>query len=173
MRKELYWIDGPWPGKLAIAARPRGGDWLRDDIANWKRAGINSVLSLLTPDEATDLDIRDEANEIRMQGMEFTSFPIPDRQIPKPEVKWGEVLERVARVLLSGKNVLVHCRQGIGRSGLAAACLLVKNGMSPGAAVESVSAARGASIPDTAEQRDWIDHYAVALVVSEMKQSAQ
>jgi hypothetical protein len=35
--------------------------------------------------------------------------------------------------------------------------------MSPGAAVEMVSVARGVSIPETAEQRDWIDRYATAF----------
>ena len=49
MRKELYWLEESWPGKLAVAPRPRGGDWLTDDIASWKRAKVNSVLSLLTP----------------------------------------------------------------------------------------------------------------------------
>jgi protein-tyrosine phosphatase len=163
MRKELYWVDGPWRGKLAMAARPRGGDWLPDDLANWKRAGIDTLLSLLTPDEERDLDLRDEAAEARTQGMEFASFPIPDRQTPKSEAKWTEILEKVTRTLSEGKNVVVHCRQGIGRSGLLAACLLVRRGISPGAAVELVSAARGAAVPETAEQRDWIDHYAVAL----------
>ncbi len=162
MHKDLYWVDGSWPGRLAVSARPRGGDWLKDDIANWKRAGISAVLSLLTPEEERDLDLRNEAAEVRAQGMEFTSFPIPDRQIPRSETKWAEVLERVARTLAAERNVLVHCRQGIGRSGLVAACLLVKKGMSPGAAVESVSATRGLSVPETSEQRDWIDHYAVA-----------
>jgi hypothetical protein len=28
MNPKLYWVDGPWPGKLAISARPRGGGWL-------------------------------------------------------------------------------------------------------------------------------------------------
>jgi protein-tyrosine phosphatase len=163
MRKELYWIDGPWPGKLAMAARPRGGDWLKDDVVGWKRARIDAVLSLLTPEEEIDLDLQNEASEAKIQGMEFASFPIPDRQVPRSETKWAEVLDKVTRTLLDGKNVLVHCRQGIGRSGLVAACLLVKNGMSPGAAVESVSAARGLSVPETVEQRDWIDHYAAAL----------
>jgi len=163
MRKELYWIDGPWPGKLAMAARPRGGDWLKDDVVGWKRARIDAVLSLLTPEEEIDLDLQNEASEAKIQGMEFASFPIPDRQVPRSETKWAEVLDKVTRTLSDGKNVLVHCRQGIGRSGLVAACLLVKNGMSPGAAVESVSAARGLSVPETVEQRDWIDHYAVAL----------
>lgn len=163
MPKELYWLDGSWPGKLAVGPRPRGGDWLKDDVAAWKRAHIDAVLSLLTPDEERDLDLRDEAGEVKAQGMNFTSFPIPDRQIPRSEGKWSEVLGRVARDLTAGKNLLVHCRQGIGRSGLVAACLLVKKGMSPGAAVESVSATRGMPIPETTEQRDWIDHYAAAL----------
>jgi protein-tyrosine phosphatase len=164
MPKELYWLDGSWPGKLAVAPRPRGGDWLEDDIAGWKRAGINTVLSLLTPEEQRDLDLRDEEKEVRAQGMEFLSFPIPDRQIPRSETKWAEALEGVSDTLSTGRNVLVHCRQGIGRSGLVAACLLVKKGMSPGAAVASVSAVRGLSVPETPEQRDWIDHYAVALM---------
>lgn len=159
----MYWIEGPWLGKLAVAPRPRGGDWLKDDIANWKQSHINTVLSLLTPDEERDLDVRDEPREVRKLGMDFISFPIPDRQTPRSEAKWSEVLESVARDLSTGKNILVHCRQGIGRSGLVAACLLVKKGMSPGAAIESVSAARGVSVPETAEQRDWIEHYAVAL----------
>jgi len=163
MQKELYWLAGSWPGKLAVGPRPRGGDWLKDDIAGWKQAHIDAVVSLLTPDEERDLDLGDEAGEVRTQGMDFTAFPIPDRQVPRSESKLAEVLERVTRSLSTGKNVLVHCRQGIGRSGLVAACLLVKKGMSPGAAVESVSAARGLSVPETAEQRDWIDHYAAAL----------
>ena len=163
MRKELYWVDGPWQGKLAMAARPRGADWLEDDLSSWKQSGVDSVLSLLTPEEERDLDLRQEAGEARRLGMEFASFPIPDRQIPKSEAKWADILEKTTRTLSEGRNVVVHCRQGIGRSGLVAACLLVRKGVSPGAAVEMVSAARGVSVPETTEQRDWIDHYAVGL----------
>lgn len=160
---KLYWLDGPWPGKLALAARPRGGEWLADNVADWKRAGINAVLSLLTGEEERDLDLGNEAKEARQHGLEFSSFPIPDRQVPKSEAKLAEALEKVFSSLLTGKNVVVHCRQGVGRSGLVAACLLVKGGMSPGAAVEAVSEARGIAVPETEEQRDWIDHYAPAF----------
>jgi protein-tyrosine phosphatase len=163
MWKDVYWIEGPWQGKLAVGPRPRGGDWLKDDVAKWKGAGISSVLSLLTPEEERDLDLGREAGEVRAQGLDFTSFPIPDRQIPRSEAKFSEVLEIAARDLSAGKNVLVHCRQGIGRSGLAAACLLVKNGLSPGAAVDTISAAGGLTVPETTEQRDWIHHFAAAL----------
>lgn len=46
MRTELHWVDGPWPGKLAIGSRPRGGDWLADEVADWHRAGIEEVALL-------------------------------------------------------------------------------------------------------------------------------
>jgi protein-tyrosine phosphatase len=163
MRKDLYWVDGPWRGKLAMAARPRGGDWLEDDLSGWKHAGINIVLSLLTPEEEKDLDLVQEADGTKRLGMDFVSFPVPDRQIPRSETKWSDVVEQVTRALTKGKNVVVHCRQGIGRSGLLATCLLVRNGMSPGAAVDIASAARGISVPETTEQRNWIDHYALGV----------
>jgi hypothetical protein len=54
----LYWVDGPWPGKLALAARPRGGDWLGDEVVSWKRNGVDAVLSLLTPEEVVLADTK-------------------------------------------------------------------------------------------------------------------
>ncbi|MGC2448800.1 MAG: dual specificity protein phosphatase family protein [Candidatus Sulfotelmatobacter sp.] len=159
----VYWLIGPWKGKVALAARPRGGDWLEDDIADWKRSGIQSVLSLLTAGEQLELGLGDEGREVQRQGLEFSSYPIPDLQVPRSEAKLAEVLDNVAGGLSNGRNVLIHCRQGIGRTGLVAACLLVKSGMSPGAAVEAVSAARGMSVPETAEQRDWVERYAPAF----------
>jgi hypothetical protein len=163
MRKDLYWIEGIWPGKLGLAHRLRVGDWLAVDIDGWKRAGVDGVLSWLTAEEERDLQLTLEAAHVRMQGMQFSSFPIADRRVPDSEAELAEALEAFSRELLSGKNVLVHCRQGLGRSGLVAACLLVKTGMSPGAAVEAVSAARGLPIPETPEQGSWVDRYAASL----------
>lgn len=160
---KFYWVNGPWNGKLAVAGRPRGGDWLEDDVAEWKRAGIGFVLSLLTPEEEKEFDLQREGEQTRKASLEFLSLPIADMQVPRSEVKLARALEDLTRALSAGRNVLVHCRQGIGRSGLVAACLLIRSGMSPGAALETVSAARGMVVPETAEQRDWIERYAPAL----------
>jgi len=163
MAAGLYWLDGPWPGKIALAARPRGGDWLGDEVARWKRQGIDSVLTLLTPDEEREMELGSEASEAKARGLEFSSFPIPDRRVPSSEANLVKVLDKLNGTLSDSKNVLIHCRQGIGRTGLVAACLLVRKGMSPGAAVEKVSMARGIPVPETDEQREWIDHYAAAF----------
>ena len=163
MPTKLYWLDEAWPGKIALSARPRGGEWLADEVDDWKRAGVSAVVSLLEPQEEQDLDLHGEAAEVRHDGLEFVSLPIPDRQVPKSEAALGRALENMEHSLSKGKNILIHCRQGVGRSGLVAACLLVKKGMSPGAAVEKISTARGVAVPETEEQREWIDHYATAL----------
>jgi protein-tyrosine phosphatase len=148
---------------MALAARPRGGDWLEEEMAAWRRTGIDTVLSLLTSDEEQDLDLKLEAREAKARGMKFVSLPIPDRQVPNSESEVSATLERLDADLTAGKNVLVHCRQGIGRTGLVAACLLVTKGMTPEAAVRTLSAARGTPVPETDEQRRWIDHYRAVL----------
>ncbi len=163
MRIELHWVKGPWRGKLALAARPRGGDWLKDELAGWKVAGVDTAVSLLTADEERELQLQDESREAEAQGIAFLSLPIQDRQVPDSESSLNSMLNRVDEVLSSGKNVLVHCRQGIGRTGLIAACLLINKGMDPDAALELLSAVRGVAVPETQEQRNWIDRYAAKV----------
>jgi len=163
MWTKLYWVEGPWQGRLALASRPRGDDWLADEMAAWHGAGVDTVLSLLTPEEERELGLEEEGREAKRQALKFLSFPIPDRQVPQSLSVVAAILEKVDAGLSSGETVVVHCRQGIGRSGLIAACLLVMKGLSSGAAVETASAARGTPIPETREQRNWIDHYAATL----------
>src|SRR5262245_25790004 len=164
MRTELYWIAGPWPGRLAIMPRPRGGDWLEDEIQSWRRSGVDVVVSLLTREEQTELSLLDEESLCRANGIEFVSFPIVDRSIPSSAEVFLEQMIKLAEQLANGKNVAVHCRQGIGRAALVAICLLTLSGMEPAIAIERVGAARGCSVPETSEQRRWITDFARSLV---------
>ena len=82
-------------GKLALASRPRGGDWLDDEMAAWRRAGIDTVLSLLTTEEEQDLDLRQETRDVKSRGIKFVSLPIPDRQVPNSESEVSAVLDRI------------------------------------------------------------------------------
>ena len=124
----LHWVNGPWRGKLALASRPRGGEWLDDEMASWQRDGIDMVLSLLTPEEEQALDLAAEAGAAQARGMGFISLPIPDRQVPDSEAGVTTVVEGAGSALSSGKNIAVHCRLGVGRTGLIAACLLISKG---------------------------------------------
>jgi len=164
---ELHWVDGPWPGKLALAARPRGGEWLEDEITGWQREGVSTVFSLLEKAEEAELDLAREAAIVKLLGMKFLSFSIVDRQVPPSESRLAAALEELDADLQSGRNVVLHCRQGIGRTGLVAACLLVTKGSDPQTAIQRLSAARGVQIPETHEQRSWIEKYATTLAPHE------
>jgi protein-tyrosine phosphatase len=151
-----YQIEGPWRGKLAIVPRPRGGEWLEDEVVAWQVGGFDVVVSLLTSDELKNFDLGREADLSRMHGLQFCEFPIPDLGVPDSLATAQKLLGRLDKALTAGKKVAIHCRQGIGRSGLVAASLLVLSGVDPETAFRRVSAARGLPVPETSEQRDWV-----------------
>jgi|SRR5690348_10037781 len=153
----LYWIDVD-NLKLAIAARPRGNDWLADDIRSLRDAGIDLLVSALTPPEAEELGLKDEEDCCGGSGIEFLSFPIEDRSVPDSpsfDTFLGDLNEHLSK----GQRVAVHCRAGIGRSAIIAACLLTRNGLSAEAAFSAIQKARGIPVPDTPEQRRWVEEF--------------
>jgi protein-tyrosine phosphatase len=158
MTPDLFWIPGPWTGRLAIAARPRGGDWLDDEASGWRRAGLDVLVSLLEEDEAAQLGLADEDLAAAANGIRFMSFPIADRGVPVSTGRAVALLKDLVGALEGGKKVAVHCRQGIGRSGLLAAAALVTAGVGAGSAIETVSAARGRTVPETEAQHRWVHH---------------
>jgi protein-tyrosine phosphatase len=164
VRTDLFWIDGPRHGRLAIMPRPRGGDWLEEEIQAWRRSGIDVVVSLLTPDEIAELNLVDEERLCRANGIEFLSFPITDRAVPASMETFSDLSTALAGRLADGRTIAVHCRQGIGRAGLVAVGLLIAFGMDQGAAIGRVGASRGCSVPETPDQRRWITDYAKSLV---------
>jgi protein-tyrosine phosphatase len=166
MKPELFRITGPWHGWLAIAARPRGGDWLQDEASGWRRAGIDVMVSLLEADEAAQLDLVDEAKAAAANSIRFISFPIPDRGVPASAPSAASLIAAISDALDCGNNVAVHCRQGLGRSGLIAAGVLTSAGIDPDRAIEVVSAARGQTVPETPAQRSWIVAHALVRAAS-------
>jgi protein-tyrosine phosphatase len=141
-------------------ARPRAGDWLDDEIAGWQAAGIDIVVSLLEPAEIAELGLDREAGLCRDHGMELISVPISDRGVPPSMSEAAAVARDLAARIAAGKAVAVHCRAGIGRSSVIAACVMVLAGTEPYAAFDLIAAARGTKVPDTDEQRDWVVAFA-------------
>jgi len=151
-----YLIKGPWPGQLAIIPRPRGGDWLEDEVRALRDDGFETVVSMLTPEETEELGLIHESAIVQDQGLVFCNYPIPDLGVPSSRESAREFLETLHRDLLAGRKIAVHCRGSIGRSGLVASSLLVLSGIDPVDAFRQVSTARGVSAPETDEQRDWV-----------------
>ncbi len=154
MLSNIYWIDQPARQRLAIMARPRSGDWLEDEIRHWRRSGIDVVVSLLERDEVEDLELGREAALCSANEMEFLSFPIRDRGLPADEPAFCGLARDLAK---TQKAIAIHCRAGIGRSSLMAAAILIGSGATAEEALSAIRKARGVVVPDTEEQRAWIE----------------
>jgi len=155
-----YWIDTGQPGRLAILPRPRGGDWLEDEARVWARTGIDTVVSLLEPDEAAGLELASEEAACQAAGIRFFSLPVPDRGIPTSRQAVMELAASLAASVAAGTHVGLHCRQGVGRSALLAACVLIALGTPANTAVGRITTARGLPVPETPEQRQWVQQFA-------------
>ena len=154
-----YWIEIDAPARLAIAPRPRGGDWLDDDLQALRRESVDILVSLLTPEEATELALDDEGAACTRAGVEFRNFPIPDRHVPRSTQAFREFISLLHQERTKGRNIAVHCRAGIGRSSLLLASLLTLDGHTAEDAFRRISQARGLKVPDTAEQVEWVHQF--------------
>ena len=163
MATELFWLHDLDVGRLAIAARPRGGDWLSDELRAWRCAGVDMVVSSLTSEEERDLELGQEASCCAAAGLAFVPFPMADRSVPASTNDMAALCRRLDDALLRGQSVAVHCRMGIGRSSLIAASLVAFRGGDPAAAFERISAIRGFPVPDTQEQAHWVERFASGL----------
>lgn len=169
MRAELFWIPARLPGRIAIMPRPRGGDWLEDEVQSWRSEGIDVVVSLLTTAEVVDLDLADEERLCKASGIDFRAFPIPDRAIPAARAGFLDLATALASDLAMGKNIAIHCRQGIGRAPLLALGVLVLAGLDLETATTMVSQARGCPVPETVEQQRWIAEFAKGIPIAVRK----
>jgi len=150
-----YWIN---PG-LSIIPRPRGGDWLDDEMVALREAGIGVVVSMLGESEATELGLSREEAAARGAGLRFVNFAVPDRGVPPSVDRFNEFLAGLEQHSADGRSIGVHCRACIGRASVTAASLLIRAKVPAGQAWHQVELARGSPVPDTQKQREWVDRH--------------
>jgi protein-tyrosine phosphatase len=156
MTATLYTVSLP-QGTLSIVPRPTAGEGLEDAIAALHAAGIDALVSLLAPNEAQLLGLGEEGAICAETGIRFFSFPIRDRGIPPFTPPTFAFVDMLAGMVRSGQHVGVHCRLCIGRSALITASILVRLGLAPDIAFGRLAQARGCLVPDTPEQRLWVE----------------
>ncbi len=149
-----------------MAARPRGGEWLFDEMAYWRQSGVETVVSLLEPQKERDLGLLNERAETHAAGMVFRSLPLQDRGVPASEMALRAELDFLDSELRAGRAAALHCRHGVGRTGIVAACLLLASGWDPERALKALGQARGLTVPETEEQKDWLYRFASSLAIA-------
>jgi len=134
---------------------PRSLEQIEPTVARWRADGIDCVVSLLERSELpgmweAETELCDEL------GIEFVSFPIRDKTVPPALAPFAAMARDLAQRVRQGRAVAIHCRAGIGRSTVMAACVLINLGVEAEIALDMIADARGLEVPETEAQRQWI-----------------
>ncbi|MCH8622129.1 protein-tyrosine phosphatase family protein [Undibacterium sp. TS12] len=163
MRPDIYKVSQIGKGFLAVMAKPVAGEWIEDEFRGIAQFGIRRLVSLLESHEIRELGLQTVPGLCAAHQIDFVHFPIKDRGLPSSLSATQELVTQVHNDLLHGQNTVIHCRAGIGRTGLLASAVLIRHGLDVMTALATVSKARGITVPDTEEQIDRLKKHQAAL----------
>ena len=152
------WLAGEYPGG---ATREE----TRTRLAALAALGIDAYLDLTVPGELPAYDSELAAGVVHVRK------PIPDHGLPLEPEHMGEIIASIDELLGEGRRIYLHCRAGIGRTGMVVGCHLAQHGTRGDAALDALEAlwagsARSRSwpsIPETREQRDYVYRWPAPL----------
>lgn len=158
MAFQTYSVPVKGAGALTLMPCPPAHE-LKDVLDRLCDQGVTAVLSMLPEAEAHTLGVGEEAALCAARGMTFLNHPIADFGLPDAD-QFAVLIADIKARMDHGQHIAVHCRAGIGRSGMVIAATLVAQGEQPDTAIAIASTARGVSIPDTVEQGNFIADFA-------------
>lgn len=157
MVTKIHWIHRfDNAASLGIMARPRGDDWLDEEIVNRKKQKVGLLISLLEKNEIFELGLRQQEMLCKKYGIDYIHFPIADRDTPKTGDKVDWLINEIITKITAGHSAVVHCRMGIGRSSIIAGSVLLKAGLKADSIIENICKVRGLKVPDTDKQLNWL-----------------
>ena len=152
-----YWVV---PGRLLAGEYPIGSDYTdaRARLAQFREAGINYFIDLTEKGEMPAYQ------HLLPVYTRYQNSPIADTCVPANVSQVLELLSDIRVAVESKRCIYVHCRAGIGRTGLVVGCYLA-NAAGDGKSVlkelnqlwqQSERAQSWPTIPQTPEQADYI-----------------
>ncbi|SHF04252.1 Dual specificity phosphatase, catalytic domain [Ruegeria intermedia] len=140
-------------GSLALTSIPGGGgDYAGDlDLIGGWAPGL--VISMTTLAEMVAVGAGDFGSDIQGRASRWAHLPVDDFSAPEGDFdgQWPPVSAAARHALSGGGRVLVHCRGGCGRSGMAVLRLMIECGEAPEPALKRLRAVRPCAVETEAQ----------------------
>jgi ADP-ribosyl-[dinitrogen reductase] hydrolase len=152
-----YWV---LPGRLLAGEYPGGPtlELTRERLSRLLEAGIDCFHDLTQPQEITPYEALLPAE------VDYLRFSLPDHGTPTEPGEMTEIMQSLRGALREGRVVYLHCRAGIGRTGMVAGCLLAEQGLSGEEALaelnrlwrQSARSGQWPTVPETDQQIEYV-----------------
>ena len=129
-----------------------------DELENFHQLNCSAIVSLVEDIEFERLcDKKLFVREVYNKNLNWFHLPIVDLKAPDHKFldKWQTTKSLLKNELIDGKNIIIHCMGGKGRSGTIAAILLIEFGDANKEVIDIVRKKRNGAI-ETKEQEDFI-----------------
>ena len=162
-----YWVV---PGRFLAGEHPAGRVGRHDDGGRARvelliASGISCFVDLTEEGECQPYEL------LLPETAGYLRHKIRDQKVPRRATQMRRIQDDISAALAAGRNVYLHCRAGIGRTGTVAGCFLVEQGFDGERALRELNAlwtaqcARAATwpeVPQTIVQADYIRHWVPA-----------
>lgn len=157
------WLDERFtkPGWVGLTLLPGRRDYGRNlaaDIEALRKEGVTHVVSLPTPEELQDYGVADLPAVCTAAGLKHYHLSIVDQRVCSRE-DMDALIRWVQDAIQTGGRVVMHCIGGLGRSGMAAAGFLKRQGLSVDDAIREVRRARSPRAIETRLQEDFVREF--------------
>lgn len=134
---ESYWVEENkfLAGEYPASYNPESA---RKRIESFLECGIRSFIDLTQSHELVSYEnLLKEQAKIYDLKVNYHRFAIRDHGIPSNETM-KNILDMIDSEIQNGNPVYVHCWGGVGRTGITAACYLIRHGLSHEQALQKV-----------------------------------
>ena len=168
-----YWVV---PNRLAAgeypSAKPSRHQEAVEKVTTLLDAGIDHFIDLTEVKEGLNPYVDLASREASHRGVTigYERWPIPDVDVPYTPGDMTAILDAIDAALDGGKTIYVHCWGGVGRTGTAVGCWLVRHGSTASDALMQV--AQGwqgmekftpkRESPETSGQREYVRNWSRA-----------
>lgn len=132
------------PGMRLFSTLDLYDDRIENDLQSIRNWGAAVIVTLLDLRELAMLGVADLPDKVHSMNMNWLHLPIRSMELPDEtfEEEWKSAGPQLLQLLSEGQRLLIHCKEGIGRSGVVAARLLIEAGVAPATALKLVKKAR-------------------------------